>query len=599
MTNANANNKQTKFDHEQLVKELEQFSDKHFHEILKRYDTYLKNNHKDVYVQIEKCKFLEFAQYDSYDNYNPNQSLFDSCTEQLLLNFPDEPEVLLYQMSIKWGDERDEVFDLIKESIHQHNEIWNDQQKAAYQFEKAKACYHSDLYDEAHTYALHATNRDSTYKTELIFIRILLANDDLSRAKEFLIEYTDTTLGLWDLKQRANLFIELEEYNQAMYFYDFISQKDSTFNNNNELAHTFEKLEQYAQARKYWVADTSANWNKDEAHFALLQHDLQYQTSKEVDQSYNAYRDLGFYTDPLGLYRIKILFKHPLMGWAFRDLGGLLYLAFICLILISLPSIWVLPVYVIGHRWQLYRPNSSDHSSWSIKQYWSVSAAYLLALFVSICIDPEIIYSWINWVDYQEEITQAQEAYSTLVFFLMVSIIGALHLTKNKVSDLFQQHDTNLNKHIGNAFILLIGLKFVFYLYKILVIKGIGIDPADFQLISYPFSAAREDILGLFKVYGSGVGILIVAFLIPIVEEIIFRGLILKSTSKYLRFTGANILQAFFFACVHFSLILFPFYFVFGILCGNFYRKSNSLIPAIIFHIFNNLLAAGALMYLY
>ena len=62
-------------DHEAFIKKITSSQDDYFDEIVERYNTYLQSHSSDVSIYIEKCKFIELAQYDYYDDYNPNQTI--------------------------------------------------------------------------------------------------------------------------------------------------------------------------------------------------------------------------------------------------------------------------------------------------------------------------------------------------------------------------------------------------------------------------------------------------------------------------------------------------------------------------------------------
>ena len=55
-------------------------------------------------MHIEKCKFIQLAQYDDNEDYNPNQEAFDSCSTNLVQMFPEHPEVIIFQTTYLWGD---------------------------------------------------------------------------------------------------------------------------------------------------------------------------------------------------------------------------------------------------------------------------------------------------------------------------------------------------------------------------------------------------------------------------------------------------------------------------------------------------------------
>ncbi|EJR68056.1 hypothetical protein IIO_00375 [Bacillus cereus VD115] len=82
------------------------------------------------------------------------------------------------------------------------------------------------------------------------------------------------------------------------------------------------------------------------------------------------------------------------------------------------------------------------------------------------------------------------------------------------------------------------------------------------------------------------------AILTPIFEELIFRGFLLHFFSERFPFWIAAVLTSFFFGIAHtYSLGVMVITFFTGLLMAILCKKTKSIIPAMLFHIFNNLLA--------
>ena len=79
----------------------------------------------------------------------------------------------------------------------------------------------------------------------------------------------------------------------------------------------------------------------------------------------------------------------------------------------------------------------------------------------------------------------------------------------------------------------------------------------------------------------------------PVLEEIIFRGLILKSLEPFGQMS-AIIASSLFFAMFHMNLVQLPTPFFMGLILGFVTIRTGSVFPAVVFHILNNTLR-GAL----
>lgn len=187
-------------------------------------------------------------------------------------------------------------------------------------------------------------------------------------------------------------------------------------------------------------------------------------------------------------------------------------------------------------------------------------------------------------------LTISKDMYNYLAGYLpciiadIIVIIIGIKITKIKIkSDMFCKNESKL-KFISLGAISCIGVGIVsgviYTLYSTLLsIMGISIPAPDFSMpTGNPF------MLALFLGY--------VCILGPILEEIIFRGFILKSMQRFENLT-AIIVTSILFSMFHLNLVQFVPPILIGLVLGFITVKSKSLIPSIIAHIFNNTVAFG------
>ena len=88
---------------------------------------------------------------------------------------------------------------------------------------------------------------------------------------------------------------------------------------------------------------------------------------------------------------------------------------------------------------------------------------------------------------------------------------------------------------------------------------------------------------------GTGAGVLAVLLLFavvgPFVEELFFRGLLLRAMERVTKRPVALVVTSFIFAGIHFELLLLPGLFVAGLLFGYLAQRSGRLGPAIFAHV--------------
>lgn len=160
----------------------------------------------------------------------------------------------------------------------------------------------------------------------------------------------------------------------------------------------------------------------------------------------------------------------------------------------------------------------------------------------------------------------------------IIAIIIGIKATKIKI-----KQDIFLKIKVTKTFVFLgaiscigVGMisNIIFVIYSLVFKRfGITIPEPDF---SFP---TQRIYLMLFLMY--------VCFLGPILEEIIFRGFILKSMQRYGNLT-AILVSSILFSMFHLNLVQFVNPVLMGIVLGFIAIKSESIIPSIIAHVFNN-----------
>jgi len=158
-----------------------------------------------------------------------------------------------------------------------------------------------------------------------------------------------------------------------------------------------------------------------------------------------------------------------------------------------------------------------------------------------------------------------------------------------------------------------------FVMYRSKVVKPIGIDEFGKDIgIGFIVGAGLifANVLGFFSlalppiinVFSTNIGrLLVIAVIAPVVEEILFRGAVMRFLSARTNNTAGLVLQALFFASFHLSVYAgffleefalellfvvggaFASAFVFGVVAGLITRRTNNLLPAIIAHASINL----------
>ncbi len=573
-----------KLDHKIFIDKIENSNNILYDKYLSIYNDYLEKNPDDIAVQIERCKYVQFAQYNIDEDFNPNQAYFDSCVSVLTKKYPFNPEVILFQTTYLWGEDLINTFKKADTSFVELPNDWTNKTKGEIYFKKAEYYYYyEDNNKEALKYISTAIKYDKKYEASLEYASILFNNNLKEKTLKVLQAVRDTTGDAWLLGQKADLYLKLEQYDEALEVYKEVEKIDSSYNNNAEIAKTFEGNGQYNLARIYLTKDTSLYWSKEDALRRLLEHDLKFQSSKLALESYNEFRDIGFSTDPLGLYRLKLFFQNPLLAWELNHFGGLILFLLTIALFIILPSIWILPVYFIGHKWKL--KHNLDKFNWGLKSFWIISSGYLIATLLSSIVSPQHLYSsFSDYPDYEHTLIDEGK---TFVVFVSVMALLTIYCLRNTNINIFFSKNWSVTRNILMPLALFIAFRLIIGFYVLIGAK-LNISPNDITCLKNGLLASNTEIKGVLEFCGYLIGFLIIGGLIPIYEEIIFRGAILESCQRYTNFVIANLIQATLFGILHMSLFLFPIFFLFGITSGILRKKSGGLLAGILLHIFNN-----------
>ena len=87
----------------------------------------------------------------------------------------------------------------------------------------------------------------------------------------------------------------------------------------------------------------------------------------------------------------------------------------------------------------------------------------------------------------------------------------------------------------------------------------------------------------------SVIGVISMILIIPIIEEILFRGLIFNELKKHLNIVVAIILQAVIFAASHGNMLQGIYTFIMAVVLAVVYSKTKSIVAPILFHMTYNL----------
>ncbi len=580
--------------HSFFVNQLTNAKDSNFIQILADYDAFIRRHPNNIIAQIERCKFIGNAYWDAYEDYNLKYEETEACIEALYEKYPLHPGVLIYRAEQLYGEERMEVLLKAEETINANHDIWSNTQLAV--IYKMLGDAQEDDDDFALAYYLKAQKANDTLDLSLALAKIYRRQEQPTLAKEVLMRGLAKDTAKWILNQKANLLLKLEEPQEALKLFNSIAEKDSTFIDKNEMATVMTGLKKYGMARDFLVQDTVQEWNKTEKLQELFKHDFEYSKPEIALQTYRSLQALDSNDDFFGIKRIKIALKAPLLRWNASELIHFSYFILSIVLLFFIPYLWVLPLHSLGVllRRTTVKIIPQLNFNWSTKHFWLISFLYLFAQYITL-----IVFEYESTINYffeignsflLEEGEDSKKIAATMLFYVIVMSMATLMLLKRNVLQHLYKSNLSLLRMLS------LGIGFVIFNGILLRVLGTFIDLSEGNGIGTLLSAKRE-IMAILSGYGFIIAASSMAVIVPIYEEIIFRGIVLGSVEKQVGFVAANIFQATLFALIHFDLTLFVFYFFFGVVTGHLAKRSGGLLTGIILHAVNNFCVVLVLYY--
>ena len=567
-----------------FIEKVNNAQESSYSEVIAYYEKELRKN-DSAFLKIQKCTFIDKVFFNEDEYYNPKYQEFESCLDELKNNYSNSVEAVIYYHFHQYDEasvaELEQIVDSLNESgaTLPYN-IW-----MAY---KDLANHYSDENPGlAISYAKDAMKANDSEDLSILIAREYLKIDEKASAEKILVDNIDSTAIDYNEYERAELLEELGNYELA---YKIYLRLNDDWDNQSELGRVLKILGRTDEARKYLRDASNNDWNKRKALEEVFLFDLEYSSIDSLEVSYNEMRDYGFWTDPFGIYRAKMVSEKGILDFRGRDLIPIFSFLVLILVCLAIPYLWIVPIFSFG-KWR------NDHGvirtpfdeRWELKHFWYISSLFLLVSFLT-----EILFNYSEFVasfndEFIEENINRLVLAKTFVLSDIILIAGTFILFRKKDFRYFLGEKEELGKNIGLGIAFYILLRMVF---AISTLFSGGDASAGLQGVSL----IEESIFGVTEHYGSFVAFFAVVIIAPILEEIQFRGIMLGSASKYIPFWAANVIQSLLFVAVHDNYSLFIFYFCFGMFAGYLRKKTGSYLAPIVLHMINNFIAFFAIM---
>ena len=574
---------------ERLVKMIERAQEERYHEIVAAYAAACAAAPDNAELAVERVKFIDHFRDSEDTHIDSAESDHDEARRDLDERFPSAPPAVLYRLETTYG--RD--FDRRAAEYVRQVERWPAPLAAKYYLLRAERADRDDKAATVREFAAQSYQRQPTPEAGILLAQSLVTLKRHPEAVRVLAGSEFMSAPDWINKQRMDLLFELKQTALAMAVFEQLKQTTPALVKNFETAKLLARANRVTEARALLGEMDTTDWDGPWLARRRFDFELEFGTAPAALSAYRTLRATGFMADPLARDRFELLRRHPSAAWALSDVLGFALLG------LSLVAVGFAPLLLLApvHHWSLWRKQRGRATTWEISP-WGLRGAWVAlgGAFVAELIGiwyfyPATIRSWLGGREFIPVMNNISPLPAQTVAWTALTLVALLLLWRGRAWRLVGGGGWTWDKAIG------VGIGFGFVLRAVVgvyVVLVPGARPVLAQISPVTTELAKSIVASL----GPWGLLAVVGLFVPILEEILFRGVLLGAMAKHIPFNAANALQALAFAAVHENIWLFPFFFGFAFLAGSLVRRSHGLLAAIAMHATNNLVASLGLFLL-
>ncbi|WP_200978614.1 type II CAAX prenyl endopeptidase Rce1 family protein [Echinicola sp. 20G] len=568
------------------LNKLKNSKDSLYVEILKEFDDYLHDHPNDYNARIEKCIIIDQAYYDSYEEYNPKYEEFEICLNDLVKDFPENHDVLLFKLKNTYGDSSLEFCNQVINTNRMNPGKWPDYKLAKFYQELALQYSYKEDRRKTIENAKIAEELNDTLDLSALVAEQYMALNNYEEAKKELFRSLDSTDNGWESYNKGNLLLKLGEPEKALQAFNYARRDTSIWMDNGLIAKALIDNGKHTEAREFLLKDLSEAYYSSASLHQLLTFDYKHSPADTTLTTYNQLNSASFLNDAFGKYRFMMLIKAPFAAWDINDVYKLLIFILSIILLIILPYLYILPIHYISNYFKIGEVTTSlNEVRWGLKDFWIISSSIMFIEFLaSIIFNYQgLLSTFFNDYYIEEEANISLNKANFGLFFFVGMLVVVLLFIKKKDYRFLNAEKWSTGKGIAIGIGLAFALRSVYF-----SLVRIGLMPKTNASV---IGSVQDYFASINSYYHPALSFLFIVILIPFYEEYLFRGIALSSMEKRIKFMSANIIQAIIFSLLHGNLNLFFFYLAFGLIAGTLVRKSKSIAPSIAFHVTNNFFA--------
>ena len=563
--------------HEEALEQLKDGAESALVQALDRYDSALRDRPFDVVLHVERCRFVAALMYDELGRYPKAEADYDACREELAKRFPEHPEVVLYQIESDPGEagvaRAKEIVTGWAWSGWSHRQIARLHERLALSY---------DLKSEgspAKHHALEALARDEGADTRLIAARWQIHDGERAAALATLtspLDYPSET-G-WQSAEKFALLADLEAREPALALYARLREQPDMYDP-VKVAKGLLALGAVVEARAELERAGRDAWRAAAVASERFRVEYRHGTAEQALTAYQSLRDQGWSQDPLLQYRVALQIRHPGLGFEARDIIGLLALLALLAGLAGLGLLAIAPVHYRGLARRVAGQQSEAYpSAWRLRDAWYALFAMMLAgILIMYCLPPlnTDVRAFGFWLPTLEDATELAQL--EVAFFMMLAVLLVPLIARQGWRGISWRTHWSTLKAVGVGTAIAVAMRVPLVLVTLLA-------PHLAEAIKARWDGSQPEIMAVLEQLGPVPALLVVGLAAPVLEELVFRGVVLGAFARHLSFGWANVTQAALFAAIHMEPRVMPFAFVVGLVAGTLARRSGGLLAPMILH---------------
>jgi uncharacterized protein len=554
-----------------------------FDAALREYDQYLAGHRHDVTSHLRRCQFIdEFASTYEYSTFNDALGeLSTKCRSEAQVRFPQHPEIILLQLEQSFGKERLRAAEQAVARSEQQS--WTNGQMARLYTLMANTA--EDLSDRrSGEFARQALAWDERSDVRVLLARKLAAegrNSDVVAVLTSTLDGHDPSDG-WYLTAKMQLLADAAAPAEVLRIYTRLREGQLQYDGLSA-ARVLRQVDAIREAR--WELDQlqSTAGQGQLAARERFRFELDFGTGAAALKAYHDWRAAGWQVDPLAINRVALLLHEPWLPWRLHDLLGL---ATLLLLLAGCAVLVCLPIALVHYRGLARRAVAAEvypQSDWRLRDAWFALFSFVVPSILALyCAGPlDVLLTRPGW---SIDADAKQLARIAIVeSLLIVAMLLPLAQLAKRHPPRWWGAEWTLARCVAMGIATGLAL-------RVPVFLALGFH--DGKLSTSVQQPLWQLLTSVRAEYGALSALWLLVVFAPVIEEFVFRGVLLRAFAAHLRFGWANAVQAALFSAMHLDLRAAPSLFVLALSAGWLAQRSGGLLAPMALHAVFNLVVA-------